>query len=85
MLGQTGPTLPDLQLISGASLQEASWLFTSFNIGYLVVCALAGLSKLCYMIRASLRENRSSGFPTGSDTNRAVQPQKIARGLKFRI
>ena len=29
--------------------------------------------------------NRSSGFPTRSDTNRAVQPQKIARGLKFRI
>ena len=25
------------------------------------------------------------GFPTKSDTNRAVQPQKIARGLKFRI
>ena len=29
--------------------------------------------------------NRSSGFPTRSDTNRAVQPQKIAGGLKFRI
>ena len=25
------------------------------------------------------------GFPTWSDTNRAVQSQKIARGLKFRI
>ena len=24
-----------------------------------------------------------SGFPTRSDTNRAVQPQKLARGLKF--
>ena len=23
-------------------------------------------------------------FPTWSDTNRAVQPQKMARGLKFR-
>ena len=33
-----------------------------------------------------LREkNRSSGFPTRSDTNRAVQSQKMARGLKFRI
>ena len=30
-------------------------------------------------------ENRSSGFPTGSDTNWAVQLQKVARGLKFRI
>ena len=26
-----------------------------------------------------------SGFPTRSDTNRAVQQQKMARGLKFRI
>ena len=25
------------------------------------------------------------GVPTRSDTNRAVQPQKMARGLKFRI
>ena len=25
------------------------------------------------------------GFPTRSDTNRAVHPQKMARGLKFRI
>ena len=25
------------------------------------------------------------GFPTRSDTNRAVQPQEMARGLKFRI
>ena len=30
-------------------------------------------------------ENRSSGFPTSSDTNRAAQPQKMARSLKFRI
>ena len=30
--------------------------------------------------------NLSSGFPTQwSDTNQAVQPQKIARGLKFQI
>ena len=31
------------------------------------------------------RENLSSRFPTRSDTNRAVQPQKITRGLKFLI
>ena len=29
--------------------------------------------------------NRSWGFPTRSDTNRSVQPQKVARGLKFRM
>ena len=32
-----------------------------------------------------MRLYRSSGFPTRSDTNRAVQSQKMARGLKFRI
>ena len=29
--------------------------------------------------------NRSSVFPTWSDTNQAVQPKNMARGLKFRI
>ena len=29
--------------------------------------------------------NRSSGFPTRSDTNRAVQSKKVARCLKFQI
>ena len=35
--------------------------------------------------QAATRENRSSGFPTRSDTNRPVQAQKRARSLKFRI
>ena len=30
-------------------------------------------------------KKRSSGFPTRSNTNQAVQAQKMARGLKFRI
>ena len=30
-------------------------------------------------------ENLSSGFLTRSDINQAVQPQEMARGLKFRI
>ena len=30
-------------------------------------------------------ENVSSGFPTWSDTNQVVQPQKPARGWKFQI
>ena len=30
-------------------------------------------------------KNRSSGFPTRSDTNRAVDAQKMAIGLKFQI
>ena len=32
-----------------------------------------------------MRENRSSGFTTRSDTNRPVQSQKQARSLKFWI
>ena len=32
-----------------------------------------------------MRKNRSLGFPTRSDTNRAVQLNKMPRGLKFRI
>ena len=35
--------------------------------------------------RDSSRENLYSWFPTRSDKNWALQPQKIARGLKFRI
>ena len=39
------------------------------------------LIELCH----DSRENLFSGFPTRFDTNRAVQPQKVARGLKFWI
>ena len=38
------------------------------------------LTRLSLVVR-----KQSSGFPTRSDTNRAVQLQKVARGLKFRI
>ena len=37
------------------------------------------------VIWASLWENLPSEFPTRSHTRRAVQPQKMARGLKFGI
>ena len=40
---------------------------------------------LCPSYTSVTRENRSSGFPTLSDTNRLVQSQKIARSLKFRL
>ena len=36
-------------------------------------------------IWAATREKRSSGFPTWSDTNRALQVQKMATGWKFWI
>ena len=32
-----------------------------------------------------MQENRSSGFPTGSDTNRPVQSQNNARSLEFKL
>ena len=38
-----------------------------------------------FFIWVSFWGNRSSGFPTRSDTYRSVQPQNMARGLKFRI
>ena len=36
-------------------------------------------------ILAVLQGNLASWFPTYSDTNQAVEPQQIARGLKFQI
>ena len=38
-----------------------------------------------HMINGTVVRKPVSGFPTRSHTNRAVQPQKMARGLKFRI
>ena len=36
-------------------------------------------------IGVALQDGLSLGFPTRSDANWAVQPQKMARGLKFQI
>ena len=38
-----------------------------------------------YMSLVVRKRVSSSGFPTRSDTNRAVQPLKIARGVKLLI
>ena len=35
------------------------------------------------MVLAASRQNLSSGFQTRSDTNRAVQPQQMAKDLAF--
>ena len=35
--------------------------------------------------RAASRENLPTGFPNRSDTNGTVKPQKMVRGLKFKI
>ena len=39
----------------------------------------------CYGLYEPRCEKTGLGFPTRSDTNRSVLPQKMARGLKFRI
>ena len=39
----------------------------------------------CSLNMSRVMKNQSFGFLTRSDTNWAVQPQKMARGLKFRI
>ena len=38
-----------------------------------------------HIIRSASLENLSSEFQTSANTNRAVQPQMMARGLKFWI
>ena len=46
-----------------------------------------GANTHCFIILQMSRNVRKATmwFPTRSDTNRAVQPQKKARGLKFHI
>ena len=65
-----------------------------FNIQFMSEFSKTNFSKLQINLsliteyapyRAVSRENLSSGFSTRSLTNMAVQPLKIARGLKFRI
>ena len=43
------------------------------------------LLELLWYVGASSRESLSSGFMSMSDINRAVQPHKVATGLKFGI
>ena len=61
---------------------EAAELEVLWSLSPFLQLALIGY---CYNNWAVTRENRSSGFPTRSDTNRPVQSQKQARSLKFRI
>ena len=49
------------------------------NLFYTIKVGFKGV----YIICAASYENLSSGFPTRSYTKRAVQPQKIAKGVTF--
>ena len=53
--------------------QDIRWAFTGPLVLWFVI------------VWALLWENRSSGFLTWSNTNRAVQSQMMSRGLKFQI
>ena len=56
-MGIAGPTLPDLQLLTGASLQQASWLFTGWGIGYLVSCSVSGFGMYSLSLTQILKEH----------------------------
>ena len=45
----------------------------------------SGVAHIKCQMSLVVKKKRSSGFPTRSDTNRAVQSLNMARGLKFRI
>ena len=60
--------------------------FSEENVEFWKVCEdYRNIIDSNFVSLASLQENLSLRFPTRSDTNRAVQPQKMDRGLKFRI
>ena len=61
-MGIIGPTLPDLQLITDSSLQQASWLFAGFNIGYLISCGTSGFGKRQKSICLYLTSSASAKF-----------------------
>ena len=61
------------------------WLHQFLFIALLLLLSICNRIPVSDYNWASSWENRSSGFPTRSDTNRAVQPQNMARDLKFRI
>ena len=75
--------------IDGSSISRNNPKIISFtNILMLMVDPFTCIVNVEYTSNyngAATRENRSSGFPTRSDTNRPVQSQKMARSLKFRI
>ena len=50
-----------------------------------VVPVMNALNSLNHIYMSRVLRKQTFWFPTWSDTNQAVQRQKIARGLKFRI
>ena len=61
------------------SMEVPQGQFVPFSCG-----SNRGIANHKYAVRRALL-TRSSGFPTRSDTNQAVQPHRMARGSKFCI
>ena len=72
-----GPTLVIIIIIIGFLLVPTAYIL------WVSDSKVPALIKLLFS--AASRENLLLRYPTMSDTNRAVQPQKMARGFKFWI
>ena len=59
------------------------FFFSDFENRILIQPVLGGMASVAYL--SHVMRKPTFWFPTWSDTNKAVQPQKMARGLKFRI
>ena len=79
VLGQTSETKCTINPRYTISLYKI-WFVLGLNCKYLFVKSDCTRHKW-----ASFWENRYSGFPTRADTNRALQPLKMAKDLKFWI
>ena len=77
---QTRTNQKPMQLMDVAKLSFVT-AFSSANYCQFATATM----QLKSIFEPRCEKNRSSEFLTRSDTNRAVLPQKIARGLKFRI
>ena len=67
-----------------SQIQETRLMFDTLLSLQPQISAAAGVSRED-KVSPKRYLNMSSGFPPMSDTNLAVQPQKMARDLKFRI
>ena len=80
-------TLPMVKLCSGLALQVAGSFDTTVQKDkkqhLFFILIRIELTKKQHSTSRDKKENRSSGFPTWSDTNQPLQSQKKGRILKF--
>ena len=65
--------------------QSSGWWMIKDIVDKVVKPVVCTVSVLCNGHIIRIERTSSSGFPIRSNTNRAVQPQKMAGGVKFRI